>query len=379
MTIKAYKLRIYPNEAQKLQMEKNFGMCRFVWNQLLAMQNARYKNGGDYVNEFGMNYLFKPLKKEYQWLKEADSTSLIAVSHNLHLAFKNFFKKHEGYPKFKTKRFTRPAYRSNAVNHNIVLMDEQHIRLPKLGSIAFRSGQLPRGKVKTATVTRSPAGKYYVLVTTEVEIEKWNPTGASVGLDMGVADLVITSDGMKFATKRFDKALAKKKHYWEKRLARRRALAQKEIAWDKHLKVESPRQLSDFKNYMKAKEMVAKYSEKVSNQRHDYLQKISTELVSEYDVIKLEDLKTKGLMKNHKLSRAIANQSWRELRLMLEYKAAWYGKSIIAVSPYKTSQRCSVCGYDDGKHELDIREWTCPQCHTHHDRDINAAKNILVA
>jgi putative transposase len=379
MTIKAYKLRIYPTEAQKFQMEKNFGMCRFAWNQLLAMQNARYENGGDYVNEFGMNYLFKPLKKEYPWLKEADATSLMAVSHNLHLAFKSFFKKHEGYPKFKAKRFTRPAYRSNAVNHNIVLMDEQHIRLPKLGSLAFRSGQLPRGKVKTATVTRSSVGKYYVLVTSEVEIKEWDSTDACVGLDMGVADLVITSDGMKFATKRFDKALAKKKHYWEKRLARRRALAQKEIAWDKHLKVEVPRQLSDFKNYMKAKQMVAKYSEKVANQRHDYLQKISTELVSKYDVIKLEDLKAKGLMNNHKLSRAIANQSWRELRMMLEYKAVWYGKSVVAVSPYKTSQRCSVCGYDDGKHELDIREWTCPQCHICHDRDINAARNILMA
>ena len=336
MTIKAYKLRIYPTEAQKFQMEKNFGMCRFAWNQLLAMQNARYENGGDYVNEFGMNYLFKPLKKEYPWLKEADATSLMAVSHNLHLAFKSFFKKHEGYPKFKAKRFTRPAYRSNAVNHNIVLMDEQHIRLPKLGSLAFRSGQLPRGKVKTATVTRSSVGKYYVLVTSEVEIKEWDSTDACVGLDMGVADLVITSDGMKFATKRFDKALAKKKHYWEKRLARRRALAQKEIAWDKHLKVEVPRQLSDFKNYMKAKQMVAKYSEKVANQRHDYLQKISTELVSKYDVIKLEDLKAKGLMNNHKLSRAIANQSWRELRMMLEYKAVWYGKSVVAVSDRKS-------------------------------------------
>lgn len=151
------------------------------------------------------------------------------------------------------------------------------------------------------------------------------------------------------------------------------------LAWDKHLKVAAPRQLSDFKNYMKAKVMVAKYSEKVANQRRDYLQKISTELVAAYDVIKLEDLKTKGLMRNHNLARAITNQSWRELRLMLEYKAAWYGKEVMAVSPYKTSQRCSECGYDDGKHELNVREWTCPQCHAHHDRDINAAKNILAA
>jgi putative transposase len=143
--------------------------------------------------------------------------------------------------------------------------------------------------------------------------------------------------------------------------------------------VEAPRQLSDFKNYLQAKHMVSKYSAKAANQRRDYLQKLSTALVRQYDLIKLEDLKTKGLLHNHKLARAIANQSWRELRLMLEYKAAWYGKQVVAVSPYKTSQRCSSCGYDDGKHDLDVREWTCPKCGTRHDRDINAAKNILAA
>ncbi|MCI1986871.1 MAG: transposase [Lactobacillus sp.] len=379
MTLKTFKLRIYPNVTQRIQFERNFGMCRFVWNELLNMQTKRHENGGKYLNEFKMNYLLKPLKQEYPWLKEADATSLLGVSHNLHLAFQKLFKEHAGYPKFKAKRFARPAYRSNAVNGNIVLVDDAHIRLPKVGVITFRAGQLPDGKIKTATVVRSRTGKYYVLVVAEVEVAAWHKTKALAGIDMGIADLAITSDGKKYATKRFDKALARKRHYWEKRLARRRRQAEKEIAWDKQLKVSAPRQLSDFKNYMKAKTMVAKYGEKVANQRRDYLQKISTELVSKYDVIKLEDLKTKGLLRNHNLARAIANQSWRELRLMLEYKAAWYGKQVVVVSPYKTSQRCSACGYDDGKHELEVREWTCPQCHSHHDRDINAAKNILAA
>lgn len=379
MTMKTFKLRMYPNVAQQQQIERNFGTCRFVWNELLNMQIQRHENGGKYVNEFGMNYLLKPFKQEYPWLKEADATSLLAVSHNLHLAFQKLFKEHAGYPKFKAKRFARPAYRSNAVNGNIVLVDDQHIRLPKLGTITCRTGRLPAGKIKTATVVRSRANKYYVLVVADVEIVAWAKSGKLVGLDVGIVDLVITSEGKKYATKRFDKVLAKKKHFWEQRLARRRRLAEKEIAWDKHLRVPTPRQLTDFKNYLKAKTMVAKYSEKVANQRRDYLQKISTELVAKYDVIKLEDLKTKGLLRNHNLARAIANQSWRELRLMLEYKATWYGKQVIAVSPYKTSQRCSTCGYDDGKHDLDVRAWTCPQCHTHHDRDINAAKNISVA
>lgn len=379
MTIKTFKLRIYPNATQRQQIERNFGMCRFVWNELLNMQIQRHDNGGKYVNEFNMNYLLKPLKQQYPWLKEADATSLLAVSHNLHLAFQKLFKEHAGYPKFKARRFAKPTYRANAINGNIALTDARHLRLPKLGPVVFRTGQLPSGKIKTATVVRNRTGQYHVLVVAEVELASWPQTKAAVGLDMGVADLVITSDSVKYPTKRFDKAIAKKKHYWEKRLARRRKRAEKEMAWDRHLRVDAPRQLSDFKNYMQAKRMVAKYSAKVANQRRDYLQKLSTALVRQYDLIKLEDLKTKDLLHNHKLARAIANQSWRELRLMLEYKGAWYGKQVVAVSPYKTSQRCSGCGYDDGKHELDVREWTCPQCGTRHDRDINAAKNILAA
>jgi putative transposase len=379
MIFKTAKLRLYPNQAQERQIVANFGACRFVWNQLLQMQNLRHENGGTYVNEYGMNYLLKPLKKEYPWLKDSDSTSFLAVSHNLHLAFKSFFKQHHGYLKFKSKRRTRQAYRSNSVNGSIVLIDQTHIRLPKIGQVRFRSGQLPDGKIKTATVMRSLVGHYYALVTYEAEASMWSSTKRQVGLDIGVLDLVVTSDGQKFATQRFDKKLSRKKHYWERRYARRRALALKEIAWDQHNKVPVPRRLSDFKNVRKAQVMMAKYSEIVANQRRNYLHQISHELVARYDVIKIEDLKTKNLLNNHHLSRAIANQAWRELRLMLEYKAAWHGKKVEAVSPYKTSQICSNCGYDDGKHDLSVRRWICPQCGTTHDRDINAAKNILMA
>lgn len=196
---------------------------------------------------------------------------------------------------------------------------------------------------------------------------------------MGIADLMITSDGVKYPTIRFDKILSKKKHYWEKRLTRRRLQAQAQIAWDKHNKVLVPHELSNFKNYLKAKRMAAKYNEKIANQRNNYFHKLTKSLVETYDVIKIEDLKVKNLLKNHKLARAIANQSWRMIRTMLEYKCAWYGKQLVTVNPRKTSQICSSCGYDDGKHTLDIRKWTCPQCGAHHDRDINAAKNILNA
>jgi putative transposase len=160
-------------------------------------------------------------------------------------------------------------------------------------------------------------------------------------------------------------------------LARRRLHTQKAIAWDKHNKVLQPRQLADFKNVQKARLMVAKFHEKIANQRQNYLHQITTKLVKNYDLIAIEDLKAKNLVHNHKLAWAIASQAWGEIRRMLTYKCAWHGNELVIVNPYKTSQICSHCGHDDGKHELDVREWTCPHCGMSHDRDVNAAKNIL--
>ncbi|WP_334427432.1 MULTISPECIES: RNA-guided endonuclease TnpB family protein [unclassified Levilactobacillus] len=379
MTLQAIKTRIYPNQAQQEKIITNFGCCRFVWNQLLNMQIERYNNGGSYVNEFGMNYLIKCLKQEYPFLKKAESTSLQHVSRDLNSAFQKLFKEHSGYPKFKSRKFPKQSYQSNSINHNIKQTGRCDIKLPKLGELRFRSGRQITGRIKNVTIRLSSTGKFYAIVLVDTEIDELPKTNHSVGIDMGVADLMITSDGIKYPTIRFDKLLAKKKHYWEKRLARRRLQAMKEIAWDHHNKVVAPRELSDFSNYLKAKHMVAKYSEKITNQRNNYLHNLTKQLVEQYDVIKIEDLKTKNLLKNHKLARAIANQSWREIRRQLEYKCAWYGKQLVTVNPRKTSQICSNCGYDDGKHTLDIRQWTCPNCGISHDRDINAAKNILSA
>jgi len=380
MTLRAIKTRIYPNQTQQEKIIANFGCCRFVWNQLLDMQIERYKNGGLYVNEFGMNYLIKSLKQEYSFLKQADSTSLQHVSKNLNNAFQKLFKEHSGRPKFKSRKFPKQSYQSSCNNSsNIYQFNEHRLKLPKLGTVYFRSGRQIEGKIKNVTIRLSSTGKFYAVVLVDIEVSKVLDTGQPVGIDMGVADLMITSDGVKYPTIRFDKLLANKKHYWEKRLARRRLQAMKEIAWDHHNEVMEPRELSDFKNYLKAKHMVAKYSDKIANQRSNYLHNLTKQLVEQYDVIKIEDLKTKNLLKNHKLARAIANQSWREIRRQLEYKCDWYGKQLVTVSPRKTSQICSNCGYDDGKHTLDIRQWTCPHCGTNHDRDINAAINILNA
>ena len=379
MTLKAIKTRIYPNLEQQYKIVSTFGCCRFVWNQLLDMQIERYNNGGSYVNEFGMNYLIKCLKQEYPFLKKADSSSLQHISRDLNQAFKKLFKENSGYPRFKSRKYPKQSYQSSYTNNNIFQVGEHRLKLPKLGTVYFRSGRQITGKIKNVTIRLSSTGKFYAIVLVDTEVSELPKTNQSVGIDMGIADLMITSDGIKYPTIRFDKLLANKKHYWEKRLARRRAQALKEIAWDKHNKVMEPRELSDFKNYLKAKHMVAKYSEKIANQRHNYIHNLTKQLVEQYDMIKIEDLKTKNLLKNHKLARAIANQAWREIRRQLEYKCEWYGKQLVTVNPRKTSQICSNCGYDDGKHTLDIRQWTCPNCGIHHDRDINAAKNILSA
>jgi putative transposase len=326
-----------------------------------------------------MNFLLKQLKSEHPWLKQVDSTSLQDTCETLAVTYQRFFKHIGSYPKFKSRKYPKKSYKAKMITNNIRLVNNHYLKLPKLGVMKFK-GRLTTDKIKSATIKLSPAGKFYCVLLTECENQTlFDKTNKNVGLDMGVADLVITSDGIKYPTIRFDKILAKKKHYWEKRLARRRLQAQREMAGDKHNKVLEPRVLADFKNVEKAKIMVAKYSEKIANQRKDYLHKITTDLVHQYDVIKIEDLKTKNLLKNHKLARAIANQSWRELRSMLEYKCEWYGKQLVTVNPRKTSQICSNCGYDDGKHELNIRQWTCPKCGTNHDRDINAAINILQA
>ena len=381
MTYRGIKLRIYPNKEQQSSIKLNFGCNRFVWNEMLNMLIERHKNNPEakFPSAYGLDYLLKPLKNEYPWLKEAESQSLKQTNNDLVEAYKKFFREHKGFPKFKSRKYPKQSYRSASTSRTIYIVDNNHIKLPKLGTVRFKGNKNITGKIKNATIILSLTGKYYASLLVDTEITKLPKTNKQLGIDMGIADLMITSDGVKYPTIRFDKRLAKKRHYWEKRLARRRLQAKKEIAWDKHNKVLVPRNLSDFSNYNKAKLMVAKYNEKIANQRSNYLHTLTKSLVETYDVIKIEDLKTKNLLKNHKLARAIANQSWREIRRQLEYKCEWYGKQLVIVNPRKTSQICSNCGYDDGKHELDVRQWTCPKCKTHHDRDINAARNILAS
>ena len=375
--IKGIKLRLYPNTKQRDQLTQMFGNDRFVWNQMLAMAKQRYQNNpsSQFVNEYGMNYLVKSLKKEYPFLKESDSSSLQVSNHYLGQAFKMLFKHQGGYPRFKFRKSTKQSYTGKST---CKLIAKRRIKLPKLGSIkTSKTGQLEGLKIKRYTVTLDPTGRYYLsLMVDDPNIQPLEKTGAVVGIDMGVADLAITSDGKKYGT--FNaKWLEKQANKAQSRFSKRKQRALVRVRQWNHNHKDTKIELDDYSNWQKARVTKSRYQAKIANKRKDYLHKITTELVKSYDVIVIEDLKTKNLLKNHCLAKSITNNSWYLFREMLEYKCKWYGKQLVVVSPNYTSQICSNCGYHSGKKPLEIREWTCPQCNTYHDRDINASINIL--
>ena len=370
--LKAFKLRLYPNQVQREQIDININHCRFLWNLMLDMQNTRYETNKNakFVNGYDMNLLVPTLKREYKWLKEADSTALQESNSQLDTAFHRFFNKIGGYPRFKSWKFSRKSYTTKM---GMSLIDNTHLSLAKLGSVSFKAKALPIGKINRVTVSISVTGKYHALVLVDKTVKPFDKTGQKVGIDFGLIDLAIQSDGVKLANVRFDKKLSKQKHYWEKRLARRRLRALSIIHEQKKRGREL--QLSDFSNYARAKYQVSKINEKIANQRADYLHKYTTNLVKKYDVIAIEDLKSSNMLKNHKLARAIANAGWRKMRELITYKANWYGKQVLVVNPRYTTQVDNETG-EIKKHPLSTRFYTNSLGHLI-DRDVNASKNIL--
>ena len=358
--LKRYKYRIYPNKNQEEQIQKTFGCCRFVYNQTLAYRKEKYEKDKESMNKTSCNnYVNQILKKEYEWLKEVDKFALTNSIYNMDSAYQKFFKEHTGYPKFKSKHNNYKSYKTNFTNNNIeVSFDNNKIKLPKLKWVKAKMHREFVGQIKSATILQVPSGKYFVSILIETEHTPMESTGCMVGIDLGIKDLLITSDGEK-----------KENHKYFKKYEDKLAKEQRKLSHKK----------KGGKNWDKQRIKVARIHEKIHNTRIDNLHKISHELVSENQVIVSEDLAVSNMVKNHRLAKSIQDCGWSELTRQISYKSEWNNRQYIKIGRFtKSSQPCNVCGYiNPDTKNLSVRKWTCPNCGTVHDRDINAAINIL--
>lgn len=370
---KGIRVRLYPTETQEVLINKTIGCCRFVHNQTLADCKQSYEQTQHFPSKNERITNLVPLKEENDFLKEVDSTALQQSVRDLNSSMDNFFKNrsHFGFPQFKSKHRGKQSYRTPYNGGKANVLDNKHIKLPKLGKVKTKRFDMPEVyKIFNITVERTTTGKYYASICIETEVEPLHKTGKQVGFDLGLIDLLIGSDGTRYERPKFDYAFKDRLAQEQRKLSKMRTKLERANA-----------NLDECKNYQKQKHKVAKLYEHIVNSAKDFNHKLSRELVEEYDFIAMEDLNVSGLLKNHSLAYSIADVRWSQLLGFIKYKCQWYEKKFVQVDRfYASSKICSYCGtyHKDIVNSLSIREWTCPDCGTHHDRDVNAAINILI-
>lgn len=351
---KAYKFKIYPNNEQQIALAKSFGCVRWFWNYSLNLCQETYKTTGKGLTRKVIQGLLPELKKEYTWLTDAYSQCLQVVALNLSRAYQNFFEKRSGFPQFKSKHGKQSiSYPAN------VKFEGDYLKFPgKVGLVYCVRHRNFDGTIKTVTISKNPDGKYYasVLVDDGKEILPALSEGKAIGIDLGLTHFCITSDGSKFDNPRHTKKHAAN-------------LKKKQQSLSRKQKGSNTR--------AKAKRLVAKIYSKIRRVREDFLHKLSRKIVNENQVIAVENLNVKGMVRNHNLAKAISDCGWGQFCTMLKYKSEWGGKTYIEVDRFfASSKTCNVCLNRVDSLDLDIRAWTCDKCFTSHDRDINAAINI---
>jgi len=358
MVRKTYAYRIYPNQSQQEILEKHFGCVRWVFNWGLERKIKAYQKNKKRLTCFDLiNELTKlKKKKDFQWLNEVNSQSLQMSLRNLDNAFTSFFRKHNRFPRFKSKKNNQNSFQ---IPQNLKLQNK--LDIPKIPNIKIKKSREIEGKIKTATLSKTPTGKYFILISTEQDIDlpkKSKITDkTTIGIDLGIKHFATISDGRKIENPKYLKKSEKKLTRHQRWLSRKK-------------------KGSNNKNNQRLK--VALIHEKITNQRSDFLHKLTYQLTHENQVktIAIENLAVKNIVKNHFLARVISDVTWQEFKRQLEYKCDWYGKNLLIIGRFEASSKTCSCGYVNHELKLSDRKWTCSQCKTEHNRDILASQNI---
>jgi putative transposase len=351
---KSYKYRIHPTKNQEMLLAKHFGCMRFVFNRFLNERQEEYLNNGNSLNYYDNASSLTELKKNLVWLKEVNSQSLQSALKNLDIAYNRFFRKLAKFPRYKKKNDKQSFY----VPQSLAIEDGK-LSIPKFKKgIEIVIHRPIKGRILNGTITKTTTGKYYISITCEVEHPELEKTNSSVGIDTGLKDLAILSNGTKYKNiKCLRKSLSKLKYEQRQLSKKMKGSGQKE----------------------RQRKIVATIHEKVANRRKDNLHKVSTDIIKNHDVICVEDLAVKNMMKNHKLALSISDVGLGIFYDMLSYKASWNDKTIVKIDRFfPSSKMCNSCHWINQELTLKDREWICVSCGTTHDRDVNASKNILI-